>query len=131
MDGELSSRKAKDKERNIFVNLDHRSEKSNTNIFLGHWDKRVYHGQRWFTFNGKSDSMPEAPNSKNNYDFDGTVKYMRGWMFTINHDQKIGKNLDWFVNAGHHYRTGYKYNSSSAFPMPMKFINSKISPKNL
>ena len=27
LDGELSARKAKDKERNIFVNLDHRSEK--------------------------------------------------------------------------------------------------------
>ena len=129
LDGELSSRKAKDKERNIFVNLDHRSEKSNTNIFLGHWDKRVYHGQRWFTFNGKSDSMPEAPNSKNNYDFDGTVKYMRGWMFTINHDQKIGKNLDWFVNAGHHYRTGYKYNSSSALKFNEfgKFDSSNVS----
>ena len=114
LDGELSARKAKDKERNIFVNLDHRSEKSNTNIFIGHWDKRVYHGQRWFTYNGVSDGMPKAPDSKTNYDFDGTVKYMRGWMFTVNHDQKIGKNVDWFVNAGHHYRTGYKYNSSSA-----------------
>ena len=129
LDGELSARKAKDKERNIFVNLDHRSEKSNTNIFLGHWDKRVYHGQRWFTYNGASDMLPEPPNGKNNYDFDGTVKYMRGWMFTVNHDQKIGKDWSWFVNAGHHFRTGYKYNSSSALKFDEfgKFGTSNVS----
>ena len=129
LDGELSARKAKDKERNIFINLDHRSEKSNTNIFVGHWDKRVYHGQRWFTYNGASDMLPEPPDSKNNYDFDGTVKYMRGWMFTVNHDQKIGKDWDLFINAGHHFRTGYKYNSSSAlkFDENGRFGSSNVS----
>ena len=129
LDGELSAKKARDQERNIFINIDHRSEKSNTNIFLGHWDKRVYHGQRWFTYNGKSDMLPEPPNSKNNYDFDGTIKYMRGWLFTANHDQKIGKDWSWFVNAGHHFRTGYKYNSSSAlkFDETGKFGTSNVS----
>lgn len=114
LDGNLSFDKAKDKERNIFVNVDHRNDESNSNLFVGHWDKRVYAGQRWFTYKGNTEALPEAPDATNNYDFDGTVKYVRGWLFTLNHEHKVSDDWAMFINAGHSARTGYKYNSSAS-----------------
>ena len=113
LDGDLAIKDAGDKERNLFVNVDHLDKNSATNFFIGHWDKRVKNGQRWFTYNGKSRSLPDAPDSSTNYDFDGTLKYMRGWLFTLNHEQKLSDSVKVFGNIGHSWRTGYKYNSSS------------------
>lgn len=128
LDGDLAAREARDKERNIFIDLDHRDKNSNSNLFIGHWDKRVYNGQRWFTYNGASDMLPEPPDAKTNYDFPGTVKYMRGWLMTFNHEQKFNDVWKWFVNTGHSYRTGYKFNSSSA----LKFDeNGRFSTTNV
>lgn len=113
LDGDLSIKNAKDKERNLFVDIDHEDKNSYTNLFVGHWDKRVSKGQRWFTYNGAGNTLPTAPDSKTDYDFDGTLKYMRGWLFTLNHEQKLTDHVKVFANVGHSWRTGYKYNSSS------------------
>ena len=39
--------------------------------------------------------LPEPPNSKNNYDFDGTIKYMRGWLFTAGGTQLDALRYSW------------------------------------
>lgn len=114
MDGGLAVRGGEKEEKNIFVNIDHRGNKSTTNIFGGHFDLRVNNAQKWFTFGGKKDVMPSAPDSKNNYDYDGTTKWVHGWLATINHEQKMNDHSAWFFNAGINQRSGNKYNSSSA-----------------
>ena len=116
MDGKLSLPGAENNEKNIFVNIDHRGEKSDTNLFAGHYDRRVNGAQRWFSLTSDyaSSILPDAPDSKNNYDFDGTTKRMYGWIMALNHDQKMDDNWSWFANYGQSNRYGNKDNQSSA-----------------
>lgn len=118
MDGALSLPGAEKNEKNIFFNLDHRDQKSTTNLFAGHFDLRVDGGQRWFQFspssNYKGSSLPGAPDSKKNYDFAGTTKYVHGYIMTLNHEQKMDDSWSWFANFGQSRRSGNKDNQGSA-----------------
>lgn len=129
MDGELALKNAEKNEKNIFVNLDRRGKTSTTNIFVGSFDLRVNKGQRWFTYSGKSDKLPSAPDSNTDYDFDGTTKWMHGWLFTFNHDKAINDHVTWFTNIGRNVRSGNKYNSSSALQFDEKgnFTSNNVS----
>lgn len=113
MEGELALKDAEKNEKNIFVNIDRRGETSTTNFFVGHFDLRVNEGQRWFTYAGTGTELPGAPDSNIPYDFDGTTKWMHGWMFTFNHEKELSDSLTWFTNIGHSARSGNKYNSGS------------------
>lgn len=129
MKGELALKNADKNEKNIFLNLDREGKTSTTNLFLGSFDLRVNKGQRWFTYSGRSSVLPSAPDSNTDYDFDGTTKWMHGWLFTINHEKQINDRLTWFTNIGRNIRSGNKYNSSSAlnFDENGNFTNSNVS----
>ena len=136
MDGELSLPGAEKEERNIFFNLDHRDDRSTTNLFAGHFDLRVNGAQRWFQFKPssgwKGDSLPGAPDSKNNYDFDGTTKYVHGYIMTLNHEQKMSEDWSWFANFGQSRRSGNKDNQGSAikFDENGKFVSNSFNQQN-
>lgn len=118
MEGGLSLPGAKKDEKNIFLNLDHRGEKSTTNIFGGVFDLRVDGAQRWFTYSPtsayKGSALPGVPDSKNNYDFSGTTKYVHGYLWTLNHEQKMNEDWAWFANFGYSRRSGNKDNQGAA-----------------
>lgn len=80
-------------------------------------------GQRWFTYGGRSDVLPSAPDSNTDYDFDGTTKWMHGWLLTLNHEKELNDNWSWFMNWGVNRRSGNKYNSSSALKFDEKGIS--------
>lgn len=111
MDGKLSLPGAEKNEKNVFLNLDYKGKNSTTNLFVGMFDLRVNGGQRWFTFNGVKDELPEVPKSKMNYDYKETTKFVSGNLFTLNHEQTFSKNLTGFFNFGQNHRNGYKYNT--------------------
>lgn len=113
MEGGLALPGAEKDEKNIFLNLDHRGEKSTTNLFAGHFDLRVNGGQRWFTFGGNSSFLPSAPDSKMNYDFAETTKWVHGIVMTLNHEQRMNDDWSWFANFGQSRRSGNKYNSTA------------------
>lgn len=128
MKGELALKDAEKNEKNIFINLDRKGKTSNTNIFLGHFDLRVNEGQRWFSYAGNGTVLPGAPDSNIPYDFEGTTKWMHGWLFTFNHEKELNDHVSWFMNAGHSARSGNKYNSSSSlsFDQNGNFINTNV-----
>lgn len=113
MDGKLSLPGASKSEKNVFLNLDHRGKNSTTNFFIGMFDLCVDGGQRWFTFNGTGTSLPDAPDSKINYDYKETTKYVKGNLFTLNHEQKFSKAISGFFNFGQNHRSGHKYNAGA------------------
>lgn len=113
LDGDLSVPGAEKEERTLFINLDHRDEKSKTNLFAGYFDLRVNGAQRWFGVNNASTSLVDAPDSQKSYDFDGMTKYMHGYLMTLNHEQKINENWNLFFNAGMTSRSGSKYDTDS------------------
>lgn len=129
MDGGLALPGASKEERNIFFNLDHKGKKSTTNLFAGHFDLRVDGAQRWFKFGGSGNILPNSPNSKLNYDFKETTKWVHGYIMTLNHEQNMNNDWSWFVNAGQSRRSGNKYNSSSAlkFDDNGNFVNDNVA----
>lgn len=126
MSGDLALAGAEKKEKNIFLNLDHKDTKSKTNLLLGNFDLRVNSGQRWFTFAGKGASLPQAPEADTNYDFKETTKWVHGYLMTLNHEQKMNEDWEWFINLGQSRRSGNKYNSGAnlQFDDAGKFVNS-------
>lgn len=114
MDGGLSLPGAENNSKNIFVNLDHQSASSTTNLFAGYFDLRINGGQRWFTFSGTGAELPDAPKADTNYDFPETTKLMHGYIVALNHEQRISDSWSIFANFGAQEKKGYKYNSSSA-----------------
>lgn len=136
MQGGLSLPGAEKNAKNIFVNIDHHNERSNTNLLAGYFDLRVNGGQRWFQFKPsadyKSQALPVVPDSKNNYDFDGTTKYVHGYLMTLNHEQKITDDWSWFANFGQSRRSGNKDNQGSAikFDQDGNFVSNRFNQQN-
>ena len=136
MDGGLSLPGAEKNEKNIFFNLDHKGKKSTTNLFAGYFDLRVNGGQRWFQFKPtasyKGASLPGAPDSKKNYDFSGTTKYVHGYLMTLNHTQKMNDDWSWFANFGQSRRSGNKDNQGAAlkFDENGNFVGNQFNQQN-
>lgn len=102
LNGETSMDNARVKAKGAAINIDHRSEKSNTNLFATYNDKDVYGGVRWFKLvTGGVTHMPKPVDGSKNYSADGTWKAGYGWFATLNHEQNINKNWQLFANAGY------------------------------
>ncbi len=116
LDGDLSLAGTEKEEKTFFINLDHRDDRSTTNLLAGYFDLRVNEGQRWFILSDSVNKglMPKVPDAKNSYDFPETTKYVHGYLSTLNHEQKINDTWRWYVNAGMASRSGTKYNAGSA-----------------
>lgn len=134
MDGELSLPGAENNEKNIFINLDRRGKNATTNLFAGHFDRRVNGAQRWFSLPSSysSNVLPDAPDSENNYDFNGTTKRMYGWVMTLNHENKINEDWSWFANFGQSRRDGNKDNQTASIKFDEKgnFVENKYHQQN-
>ncbi|MFC4257223.1 TonB-dependent receptor [Altererythrobacter xixiisoli] len=114
LNGGLALDGAENNSNNIFLNLDHQSGSSSSNLFGGYFDLRIDGGQRWFTFGGSGSELPTAPDASTDYDFLGTTKQMHGYVVTLNHEQRLSDDWAVFANYGSMEKSGYKYNSSSA-----------------
>lgn len=102
LNGETSMDDARVKARGAAINVDHRSSKSNTNLFATYNDKDVYGGVRWFKLvTGGVTKVPKPADGSKNYSADGTWKAGYGWFATLNHEQNINKNWQLFANAGY------------------------------
>lgn len=84
----------------IYVNVDHRDEKSKTNILAGYSHKNIEGGARWFNLGSAVTKIPTAPDASKDYGFDGIAKEAWGEIFAINHEQKINDDWKWFANLG-------------------------------
>lgn len=89
-------------DKTIYVNVDHKTAKSTTNLFGGYYDFEIKGGQRWFNANGvDKGQMVKAPNGKNNMSFDDQFKANHGYLFTLNHEQKFSDKWAAFMNLGY------------------------------
>ncbi|TWH45553.1 TonB-dependent siderophore receptor [Sporomusa sp. KB1] len=100
VNGETSIHGENIKARGIFANIDHRDENSTTNILTGYRELEIQGGQRWFKFGSSVTSLPSTPDASDDYGFDGMVKASRGWIFALNHEQKVSKDWKVFFNGG-------------------------------
>ena len=92
------------------INYDRETKDANTNLFVGYRNTRTSEAQRYFDLsNGAITKMPDAPNAKNNYGFDGETLGMKTYLFTLNHTQNLSDKTQVFLNAGSTYNDGYDY----------------------
>jgi len=88
------------KAQSIYLDLDHRDEKSTTNLFMGYRDVEVLNGQRWFQLGSNVTKIPAVPDASKNYSFAGMDKEAYGWVMTLNHEQILNDHWKAFFNAG-------------------------------
>ncbi|MGP1469958.1 MAG: TonB-dependent receptor [Schwartzia sp. (in: firmicutes)] len=120
LQGEMSLKDAEKNSANLFFNLDHQGRKSQTNLFAGYWDLRVNGAQRWFTYTGLTDKLPQVPDASHSYDYAGTTKWMYGEILTLNHAQTFDDTWSLFFNGGFSRRAGNKWNSSASLKFDAK-----------
>lgn len=107
-DGSLATHGEKLKNRNIFVNLDHKAVDSATNLLMGY--ARTIHkgGNSIFAPVSSSEKnylgvlpfLPAAPSGKHNINPSWAYNESKTWLMTLNHDQKINDHWSAFINAG-------------------------------
>lgn len=100
VNGETSIQSENIKAKGIYINLDHRDEKSTTNILTGYRQIEIEGGMRWFKLGSAVTQLPSAPDSSADYGFDGMVKASRGWLMAVNHEQKLNDDWSVFFNGG-------------------------------
>lgn len=92
-----SSRRRKD----IFLDVEHKGRKSNTNLFAGSFDDRLWGTERRFLMDRKGARIPSVPDAKKSYDDPNFMhQFDYGNLIAFNHEQKINDHFDWFLNAG-------------------------------
>lgn len=113
-DGNPTQYDAHIRARGIYVNIDHKSDKSNTNFLIGERLYRVDNGGRWFKFvqSKKYRSgirfLPSAPDSSNGYGYEGMSKRNRDFEMILNHEQKFNEHVSAFVNGGYNFNHMYR-----------------------
>ena len=100
VDGETAVDGQRVKSSSVYVNLDHRDDRSKTNIFTGYRENEIINGQRWFKLANAVTRFPSVPNHSRNYSFNGMDKATYGWVLAINHEQKFNDDWKWFMNFG-------------------------------
>lgn len=136
LNGETAMDDARVKEKGAAINIDHRSSKSNTNLFATYTDKDIYNGVKWFKLANKDAAnkvegvthMPKPVDGSKNYSADGTWKAGYGWFATLNHEQNINKNWQLFANAGY---SRQKLNQNVSPNMSSYWITNDAGDYNL
>lgn len=100
VDGETAVDGQRVKSSSVYVNLDHRDDRSKTNLFTGYRENEIINGQRWFKLANAVTRFPSVPDHSRNYSFNGMDKATYGWVLAINHEQKFNDDWKWFMNFG-------------------------------
>lgn len=97
--GGLAVDGTRDYKRDIAINIDHRAERSKTNIFFS-YDYDNQYGRSNTISLGTLPSLPKVPNNKNNLAPHWTNDKYENYTFIFNHEQYLSDHLTWFGNFG-------------------------------
>lgn len=114
IDGEINLPGANLNQKNIFINLDQKTNSSESNLLIGYLSNHQNARQKSASFNSKTVSeLPKVPSGKTNLAPDWAYDDHDNWMLTFNHNQKLSKSTSIFFNAGYHREDWYGYLSGS------------------
>jgi len=101
-------------DKTVYVNIDHTTEKSTTNVFGGYFDWHIDGGQRWLQASGlKKGELVSAPSGKSNLSFADQFKENNGYLMTVNHIQKFSDKWKAFANFGYNNYNEHKNDPNS------------------
>lgn len=102
-------------QRNIYVNLDQKTDSSSTNFMIGYTytdsQGRPYGLSVTNNFNGVS--LPSAPDGKINFNPKWRRDKNTNFVITLNNEQKLNDHLSAFINLGHFKQDWYYYTGFS------------------
>lgn len=104
INGRTSVKGTKMEGQSIYANIDHRSEHTKDNLFVGYRNLDIQGGIRWFSLDSSfktAKRLPSVPDGATDYGYDGMIKATHGWMAVYNHEQKFNEHWDGFVNIGY------------------------------
>lgn len=97
-------------ERQAFsLNLDQKSEKSNSNLLIAYDHTDHKGGMGAFSFGKGVTSLPDAPDASQIYKPDWSYNEYDNWMVALNHEQKLSECVNAYLNAGYHREDWYGY----------------------
>ncbi len=97
--GGLAVDGTRDYKRDIAVNIDHRAERSKTNIFFS-YDYDNQYGRSNTIGLGSLSGLPKVPNNKKNLSPHWSNDKYENTTFILNHEQYLSDDLTWFGNFG-------------------------------
>lgn len=97
--GNLAVHGTRDYKRDIAVNIDHRAERSKTNIFFS-YDYDNQYGRSNTIGLGKLTGLPKVPDNKRNLSPHWSNDKYENTTFIVNHEQYLSGHLTWFANFG-------------------------------
>ena len=100
--GDLAVDGTRDYKRDIAINVDHRAERSKTNIFFS-YDYDNQYGRSNTISLGKLNGLPKVPSNKKNLSPHWSNDKYENTTFILNHEQYLSDNLTWFGNFGWRY----------------------------
>lgn len=109
--GETSVKHEKLQQQNIFVNLDQKTDRSNTNLLIGYNHTKHYAGPYGFSFvfSDTFNKLPSAPDASRSYKPSWSYNEYDNWIAALNHEQKLSNHATAFFNAGYHRENWYGY----------------------
>lgn len=108
-DGDLAVHGESLHQKNIFVNIDHRTETSTSNLFVGYAYSKHNGGNGMFQTIASNPSLsalqglpyiPDAPDGKYNTLPSWAYREKKVKLFTFNHMQKLNEHWSAFINTG-------------------------------
>ena len=86
----------------VYLNLDHKTDTSMTNLLMGYDYTRQRGDGNSLSIPSSIKSLPKAPNGSVNFSPSWAEDTYNDWTFILNHEQKINEHAKAFLNAGYH-----------------------------
>lgn len=105
------------KQESVYVNFDQKSDRSKTNFMVGytHTDSKGRPYGLSVPSSYAGNALPDAPNGEINFNPVWRRDKNNNFVMTLNHEQKLGKHLNAFLNAGHFKQDWYYYTGFSKY----------------
>lgn len=108
------------KQRDLFINLDQKSEDSRTNLLVGYNYVDNHASPYSFNLTDGVTKMLKAPRANRTYKPKWSYNEYDNWIMALNHEQKLTENVTAFINAGYHKEDWFGYIDGSP-----KILNDK------
>ena len=106
--GETSTENDRLSQQQLFMNVDHQSSRSKTNLLLGYAHTKSKGGPNSWRFHNVS-YIPKAPDASKLYKPDWFYNEYENWIAALNHEQKLTDHLSAYLNAGYHKENWFGY----------------------
>lgn len=102
------------KQKDVYVNIDHKTDKSKTNFLVGYVDTDSEGRPAGVELDTSVTKLPDPISGNKNPGPSWRQDKYKQYIFTLNHEQRLNDHLTAFLNAGHYKEDWYYYLGSGS-----------------